>query len=73
MAMQSLQLDLTSAAWSWLSKLPEDSIGSWNELAKQFTSNFRSTYKRPTSIEEIKLAYREVASHSIRTYNAGAS
>jgi hypothetical protein len=32
--MQSLQLHLTGAAWSWLSKLPEDSIGSWNELAK---------------------------------------
>jgi hypothetical protein len=41
-AMQSLQLHLTGAARSWLSKLPEDSI------------NFRSTYKRPASIEEIK-------------------
>jgi hypothetical protein len=54
MAMQSLQLHLTDAARSWLSKLPEDSIGSWNELAKPFTSNFRSTYKRPASMEEIK-------------------
>jgi hypothetical protein len=39
-SMQSLQLHLTGAARSWLSKLPEDSIGSWNELANQFTSNF---------------------------------
>jgi hypothetical protein len=28
-AMQSLQLHLTGAAWSWLNTLPNDSIGSW--------------------------------------------
>jgi hypothetical protein len=54
MAMQSLQLHLTGAAWSWLSTLPNDSIGSWGELESQFTQNFRSTYKRPASLEEIK-------------------
>jgi hypothetical protein len=45
--MQSLQLHLTSAARSWLSTLPNDSIGSWGELESQFARNFRSTYKRP--------------------------
>jgi hypothetical protein len=30
--MRSLQLHLTGAARSWLSKLPDDSIGSWGEL-----------------------------------------
>jgi hypothetical protein len=30
--MQSLQLHLTGAAWSWLSMLPNDSIRSWGEL-----------------------------------------
>jgi hypothetical protein len=44
-AMKSLQLHLTGAAQSWLSKLPKESIGRWNELEKQFTSTFRSTYK----------------------------
>jgi hypothetical protein len=29
-------------------------IGSWKELTKQFTSNFKSTYKWPASIEEVK-------------------
>jgi hypothetical protein len=52
--MQSLQLHLTSAARSWLNTLPNDSIGSWGELESQFTRNFRSTYKRPASLEEIK-------------------
>jgi hypothetical protein len=42
--MQRLQLHLTDAAWSWLSKLLDDSIGSWGKLEDQFTRNFRSTY-----------------------------
>jgi hypothetical protein len=51
--MQSLQLHLSGAARSWLNKLPKDSIGSWSDLMKQFTNNFRSTSKRPTSIKEV--------------------
>jgi hypothetical protein len=52
--MQSLQLHLTGAARSWLSKLERETIESWEELTKQFTSNFKSTYKWPASIEEVK-------------------
>jgi hypothetical protein len=52
--MQSLQLHLMAAAQSWLGKLHSGSIDSWYELEKQFVSNFRSTYKRPASIEELK-------------------
>jgi hypothetical protein len=33
-AMQSLQLHLTGAARSWLSKLKKGTIGSWEELMK---------------------------------------
>jgi hypothetical protein len=53
-AMQSLQLHLTGAARSWLSTLPNESIGSWGKLENQFARNFHSTYKRPASIEEVK-------------------
>jgi hypothetical protein len=52
--MQSLQLHLTGATRSWLSTLPNESIGSWGELENQFARNFRSTYKCPASIEEVK-------------------
>jgi hypothetical protein len=52
--MQSLQLHLTGAARSWLNTLPNDSIGSWGELESQFARNFRSTYKHPASLEEVK-------------------
>jgi hypothetical protein len=52
--MQSLQLHLTGAARSWLGTLPNDSIRSCGELESQFTRNFRSTYKRPASLKEVK-------------------
>jgi hypothetical protein len=52
-AMQILQLHLTGAARSWLNTLPDESIGSWGELESRFTRNFRSTYKRPSSLEEV--------------------
>jgi hypothetical protein len=52
--MQSLQLYLIDTARSWLSKLEKETIGSWEELTKQFTSNFKSTYNQPAFIEEVK-------------------
>jgi hypothetical protein len=65
--MQSLQLHLTGAARSWLSTLPNDSIGSWGELESPFTRNFRSTYKRPTSLEEVKSCIRR-KDETLRSY-----
>jgi hypothetical protein len=66
-AMQSLQLHLTNAAWSWLNTLPNESIGSWGELESQFVRDFRSTYKRPTSLEEVK-AYVQRKGETLRSY-----
>jgi hypothetical protein len=66
-AMQSLQLHLAGAARSWLSKLGEETIESWEELTKQFTSNFKSTYKWPASIEEVKACVRQ-RGETIRAY-----
>jgi uncharacterized damage-inducible protein DinB len=66
-AMQSLQLHLTGAARSWLSKLETGTIGSWEELTKQFTSNFKSIYKRPASIEEVE-AYVQQCNETLRAY-----
>jgi hypothetical protein len=65
--MQSLQLHLTGAPRSWLSKLERETIGSWEELTKQFTSNFRSTYKRPASIEEVKACVQQ-RNETLRSY-----
>jgi hypothetical protein len=70
--MQSLKLHLTGAARSWLSTLPNDSIGSWGELESQFARNFYSTYKRPASLEESNPACRARAKPYVHTYNGGA-
>jgi hypothetical protein len=66
-AMQSLQLHLTSVARSWLSKLLDDSIGSWGELEDQFIRNFCSTYTRPASIEEVKSCMHK-SGETLRSY-----
>jgi hypothetical protein len=52
---------------SWLSKLGEETIGSWEELTKQFMSNFKSTYKRPASIEEVKACMQQ-RGETLRAY-----
>jgi hypothetical protein len=50
-----------------LSKLEKGTIGIWEELTKQFTSNFKSTYKWPASIEEVK-AYVQQRNETLRSY-----
>jgi hypothetical protein len=65
--MQILQFHLTDAARSWLGKLEREIIGSWDELTKQFTSNFKSTYKQPTSIEDVKSCIQN-RNESLRSY-----
>jgi hypothetical protein len=66
-AMQSLQLHLTGAARSWLRKIERGTMGSWEELTKQFTSNLKSTYKRPASIEEVKACVQQ-CNETLRLY-----
>jgi hypothetical protein len=65
--MQSLQLHLIGAARSWLSKLERETIGSWEELTKKFTSNFKSIYKWPVSIEEVKACVQQ-RNETLRSY-----
>jgi hypothetical protein len=66
-AMQSLQLHLTGTSRSWLNTLPNESIGSWGELESQFARNFCSTYKRPTSLEEVKACVQRKG-ETLRSY-----
>jgi hypothetical protein len=65
--MQSLQLHLAGAARSWLGKLKKETIGSWDELAKQSIGNFKSTYKRPASTEELKACIQK-SGETLRSY-----
>jgi hypothetical protein len=65
--MQSLQLHFIVAARSWLGELGRETIGRWDGLAKQFISNFNSTYKRPASTKEVK-ACTQKHNESLRSY-----
>jgi hypothetical protein len=61
-SMQSLQLHLSGAARSWLRKLPEESIGSWDELTND-----------PRQLKRWRLAPKNTTSPSAPTSNVGAS
>jgi hypothetical protein len=65
--MQSLQLQLIRAARSWFGKLGKETIGSWDELSKQFIRNFKSTYKRPASTKEVKACTQKLG-ESVHSY-----
>jgi hypothetical protein len=52
---------------SWLSKLERETIRTWEELTKQFASNFKSTYKQPASIEEVKACVHQ-RNETLRSY-----
>jgi hypothetical protein len=45
-AMQSIQVHLSGAARSWMKKLQEGSVDSWETFEDLFVRNFRSTCKK---------------------------
>jgi hypothetical protein len=53
-AMQSIQVHLSGAARSWIKKLSPGSIDSWEDFEDMFVKNFRSTCKKPASIEQLR-------------------
>ena len=66
-AMQSIQVHLSGAARSWIKKLPPSSIDSWDNFEDIFVKNFRSTCKKPASLEELR-ACRQKHDESMRKY-----
>src|SRR3954470_21446403 len=53
-AMQYVQLMLESSALHWLKNLRCGSISSWSQFRGAFIENFKSTYKRPASLEGVQ-------------------
>src|SRR3954463_12937339 len=66
-AMQSIQVHLNAAARSWMRKLPEGSIDSWESFERVFIQNFKSTCKKPASIEQLK-ACTQKSGETVRAY-----
>jgi hypothetical protein len=66
-AMQSIQVYLSGAARSWMRKLSEESIDSWETFERAFVQNFKSTCKKPMSIEQLR-ACTQKSGETMRAY-----
>ncbi|XP_071681507.1 uncharacterized protein [Lolium perenne] len=66
-AMQSIQVHLSGAVRSWMKKLPEGSIDSWENFEDLFVRNFRSTCKKPASIDQLRTCMQK-SDESMRMY-----
>src|SRR4051812_2180671 len=66
-AMQYVQLMLESSARHWLKNLPRGSISSWRQFHGVFIENYKSTYNRPASLEELR-ACKQGTRKSLRAY-----
>ena len=52
-AIKYLPLELKGPARHWLNSLPENSIGSWEDLEEAFLDNFQGTYVRPPDADDL--------------------
>ena len=52
-AIKYLLLKLKGPARHWLNSLPENSIGSWEDLEEAFLDNFQGTYVRPPDADDL--------------------
>ena len=52
-AIKYLPLKLKGLARHWLNSLPENSIGSWEDLEDAFRDNFQGTYVRPPDADDL--------------------
>src|ERR1044072_3605382 len=66
-AMQYVQLMLESSARHWLKNLRRGSISSWSQFWGAFIENFKSTYKQPASLEELR-ACKQGTRETLRAY-----
>ena len=52
-AIKYMPLKLKGPAQHWLKSLPENSIGSWEELEDAFRANFQGTYVQPPDADDL--------------------
>ena len=64
-AIKYLPLKLKGPARHWLKSLPENSIGSWEELEDAFRANFQGTYVRPPDADDLSHIIQQLESFGI--------
>ena len=52
-AIKYLSLKLNGPGRHWLNSLPENTIGSWEDLEDTFRDNFQGTYVRPPDDDDL--------------------
>ena len=58
---------LKDSASSWLTNLPAESIGSWEDLCRCFVANFKGTYERSLTYNDLR-AVRQKPDETLRKY-----
>jgi hypothetical protein len=58
---------LKDAPRTWLMNLPHESLTSWKDLFRQFVANFKPTYERPATKNDLK-AVRQYKGETLRQY-----
>ena len=64
-----LPLKLKGPSRHWLKSLPENSIGSWEELENAFRANFQGTYVRPPDADDLSLIIQQPGESARKLWN----
>ena len=68
-AIKYLPLKLKGPARHWLKSLPENSIGSWEELEDAFRANFQGTYVRPPDADDLSQTIQQSGESARNLWN----
>ena len=68
-AIKYLPLKLKGPARHWLKSLPENSIGSWEELEDAFRANFQGTYVRPPDADDLSHITQQPGESACKFWN----
>ena len=64
-----LPLKLKGPAQHWLNSLPENSIGTWEDLEDAFWANFHGTYVRPLDADDLSHIIQQPCESARKLWN----
>ena len=68
-AIKYLPLKLKGPARHWLNSLPENSIGTWEDLEDAFRANFQGTYVRPPDADDLSHIIQQPGESARKLWN----
>ena len=67
--IEYLPLKLKGPARHWLKSLPENSVGSWEELEDALRANFQATYVRPPDVDDLSHIIQQPGESARKLWN----